>query len=91
MFPGMPIKPHNVSLVVKDLADRADVEATTYSLRRLFCNSMKQSGMNLEDIRINMRHLNTKTTEECYIECDPDTKGRELILLRTTSGDSGRC
>lgn len=57
--------------MIEKLGQRVGVDLSAHSLRRLFAMTMLDLGIDLEEIRVMMRHKFVETTLECYIEADP--------------------
>lgn len=65
---GDGLAPDTVGDVVRRIAERNGVEMTAHSLRRLFATTMYEGGVDLNTIRMMMRHESVNTTLGCYIE-----------------------
>ncbi len=68
---GKPLTPRLVQSIVEDLRKRTGVNWTAHSLRRLFCMTMVDAGIDLDTTRRMMRHSSVETTITAYIKADP--------------------
>lgn len=66
---------------VKALGESVGVEVTPHALRRLFATSLRESDVDLDDIRTLMRHRRIETTLDCYIRPNPDRLDRIMESL----------
>lgn len=53
------------------LQDRSGISFTSHCLRRFFCTTMSDAGIELDTIRRMMRHSSLDTTLKCYLYADP--------------------
>ena len=67
---GEPLSPGNVGAIVTALGQRVSVHATTHSLRRFYAVSLRDTGVNMEDVKLLMRHEHLSTTRKCYLDAD---------------------
>lgn len=56
-----------IGSIVHRVSDRNGVDMTPHSLRRLFATTMYEGGVDLNTIRLMMRHESLDTTLSCYI------------------------
>lgn len=56
---------------IKRAGDRAGVEVTPHSLRRLYAMTLADAGVDLETMARMMRHESPMTTMRCYLKADP--------------------
>ena len=78
VYAGEPIPPDTIGDMIEKLGQRVGVDMSAHSLRRLFAMTMLDLGIDLEEIRVMMRHKFVETTLECYIEADP-RRARHVI------------
>lgn len=71
VYAGEPIPPDTIGDMIYNLGQRAGVDLSSHSLRRLFAMTMLDNGISTEDIRKMMRHNRIDTTLKCYIQADP--------------------
>lgn len=57
--------------LIRRAGERAGVEVTPHSLRRLYAMTMADAGVDLETMARMMRHESTATTMRCYLKADP--------------------
>ena len=68
---GLPFSSGTVANVVSKVAKRNGVDMTAHSLRRLYATPMYDGGVDLNTLRLMMRHANVSTTLQCYIQAAP--------------------
>lgn len=68
---GMELTVRSFETFIDDLQERSGVSFTFHSLRRLFCTTMSDAGVDLDTIRRMMRHSSLETTLKCYLCADP--------------------
>ncbi len=78
---GMPLTDRLADLIFEDVGNRTGVSYTSHTLRRLYCMSMKRADVELDTIRMMMRHASLETTLRCYIHADPDriTSAKDVV------------
>ena len=57
---------------MKKLGRRCGIDLTAHSLRRLFCTTLWDAGVDANTVRLMMRHQSLDTTMKCYIKANPD-------------------
>lgn len=67
--------------IVKALGRRCGVTLTAHSLRRLHATALYSQGVDLNTIRLMMRHASLNTTLTCYIQANPEnmTSARKAL------------
>lgn len=68
---GAPLDPSTVNRSLSALGERAGIDVTPHSLRRLYAMTLADAGIPLETISRMMRHRNVATTVQCYLREDP--------------------
>lgn len=68
---GSPLDPATVNRSLASLGERAGIDVTPHSLRRLYAMTLADAGIPLETIARMMRHRNVATTVQCYLKEDP--------------------
>lgn len=81
-----------VSDMIRDLGNRAGIDVTCHSLRRLFCTNLYygidgKGGADLATVKELMRHANINTTLSCYIDVRDQEKEH---IIRKFGEDLGR-
>lgn len=56
-----------LSHLIRDLGVFCGIEVTTHSLRRFFATNLREHGMELDDVKVMLRHENVNTTINCYL------------------------
>lgn len=85
-YAGLPAKPSTISYMLTDLAERAGVDFSAHSLRRLYATTLYRAGTDLDTLRRMMRHSNLQTTVDCYIAADPDKINQAMDALSSILG-----
>ena len=67
--------------MIERISARNKVEFTPHSLRRLFATTLYDAGVDLNTIRVLMRHNSINTTLACYIDVNPQRKKDALDRL----------
>lgn len=70
--PGRGVSGNRIGDIVKKLGRRCGVRLTAHSLRRLHATALYSQGVDLNTIRLMMRHASLNTTLSCYIQADPE-------------------
>ena len=93
--PGKRLSPSGIGDMINYLGNRADVDLSPHSMRRLFATTLYDCGTDLVILRTLMRHAKIDTTLECYIHADPRKvrnaqENVRSVLLRGRNGDGVR-
>ena len=68
---GKRLSPSVLTIIALRLRDKTGVIWTLHSLRRLYCMTMVDAGVELDTTRRMMRHSSVNTTINAYIKADP--------------------
>lgn len=68
---GKPMTVSTIHRIAKNLEERTGIRWTLHSLRRLYCMTMVDAGVDLDTTRRMMRHNSVQTTVNAYIKADP--------------------
>lgn len=68
---GKPLSPTVLNRLISELSEKTGITWTIHSLRRLYCMTMVDAGIDMDTIRRMMRHANVETTENAYVKADP--------------------
>ena len=68
---GKPLTPTVLNYMTEELSQKTGIKWTLHSLRRLFCMTMVDAGIDLDTTRRMMRHASMDTTINAYIKADP--------------------
>ena len=68
---GRPLSERSLSTIIDRLVDKSGVSFSPHCLRRLYCTTMSDAGLDLDTIRRMMRHSSVETTLKCYLYADP--------------------
>ena len=80
---GAPITKRGIENIIDGIRERSGVSFTSHCLRRYYCMTMKDSGLEIDTIRRMMRHSFIETTMECYIHADPRKTARATDSINT--------
>lgn len=58
-------------MFLDNLQEKSGISFTSHCLRRFFCTTMSDAGVDLDTIRRMMRHSSLETTLKCYLHADP--------------------
>ncbi len=81
---GKPLSPTMLNQMLCDLSDRTGIKWTLHSLRRLFCMTQIDNGVDLETTSKMMRHSSKETTVNSYIKADPRKLHLALAAVNNT-------
>lgn len=68
---GAPMTNIQLDYVIKSLGEKVGIRVTCHSLRRFYCTSLSDAGVDLDTIRRMMRHEDLSTTLGSYLAADP--------------------
>jgi len=71
MLRGAPITDRFVEYALETLTKKTGIYVTCHTLRRFYCTSLSDAGVDLNTIRIMMRHESLSTTLDSYLSIDP--------------------
>jgi integrase len=68
---GRPLSERSLSTIIDKLVEKSGVSFSPHCLRRFYCTTMSDAGLDLDTIRRMMRHSSVETTLRCYLYADP--------------------
>lgn len=68
---GKALQIRSFEMFLDGLQEKSGVSFTSHCLRRFFCTTMSDAGVDLDTIRRMMRHSSLETTLKCYLHADP--------------------
>ena len=77
---------NGVGYRMKKLGRRCGIDLTAHSLRRLFCTTLWDAGVDANTVRLMMRHQSLDTTMKCYIKANPDNFQEARMVLGEVLG-----
>jgi len=80
---GAPSTERHVETILQRLSVRSGIKFTAHTLRRYYCMTLLDAGVDLDVIRRMMRHENLETTLDCYIRADPRKIQNATSIIET--------
>ena len=68
---GKALQIRSFEMFLDNLQEKSGISFTSHCLRRFFCTTMSDAGVDLDTIRRMMRHSSLETTLKCYLHADP--------------------
>lgn len=68
---GKSLQVRSFDTFLDNLQEKSGISFTSHCLRRFFCTTMNDAGVDLDTIRRMMRHSSLETTLKCYMHADP--------------------
>lgn len=68
---GKALNERSFGTFLDNLQEKSGISFTSHCLRRFFCTTMSDAGVDLDTIRRMMRHSSLDTTLKCYLHADP--------------------
>lgn len=68
---GRPLSDRSLCTIIDRLVEKSGVSFSPHCLRRFYCTTMSDAGLDLDTIRRMMRHSSVETTLRCYLYADP--------------------
>jgi len=78
---GQKMTSDQIGRMIHDISERNGVQMTPHSLRRLYATTLYDAGVDLNTIRVLMRHNSINTTLSCYIDVNPQRREDALDKL----------
>lgn len=68
---GTPATKKYIEVVLKELTDKVRIHASCHTMRRFYCTSLVDAGLDMDTVRRMMRHNSLDTTLNVYLYADP--------------------
>ena len=68
---GTPATQKYIEVVLKELTDKERIHASCHTMRRFYCTSLVDAGLDMDTVRRMMRHNSLDTTLNVYLYADP--------------------
>ena len=68
---GTPATQKYIEVVLKELTDKERIHASCHTMRRFYCTSLVDAGLDMDTVRRMMRHNSLDTTLNVYLCADP--------------------
>lgn len=86
MIDGKRVSSRMIGSMISRIAKRNGVRMTPHSLRRLYATTLYDAGVDLNTIRILMRHNSIATTIACYIDVHQTNRDKAVDMLCSMLG-----
>lgn len=80
---GAPSTERHVETIIHRLSDRSGIDFSSHTLRRYYCMTLIDAGVELDVVRRMMRHEDVQTTMNHYIMADPRKMAKATNIVET--------